>query len=96
MKTLIDFIIRILIHFTSTEWLAETPSHECVYGPVVEGVQHCTLCGKAITVPCNHKFEIIDIMNYTKRSGWDNSEYPVKVYTLQCHCGHMKKETING
>jgi hypothetical protein len=92
----IDKIIKVLNSKTLKPFWMNQPSHECLWGPVNEkGYQHCTLCGKAQGLPHQHKYEIIDILNYNKTSSWDNSVYPVKVYIVQCDtCGDIKKVNI--
>jgi hypothetical protein len=60
------------------------------YGKVEDGYQYCKKCGKAIVIPCDHKWKHIE------NAQFEFDVLPTKVIKiLQCkNCGEMKNFRI--
>jgi hypothetical protein len=63
------------------------------YGEIRDGYQYCKKCGKAILVPCNHKWTIL---SQGKLGGRCNPNLTVgNFYDRQCEkCGELKRDNF--
>ena len=58
------------------------------YGKVEDGYQYCSKCGKAVVIPCNHKWENIAERSSTL-TGHQNG------FIQQCEkCGELREWSI--
>jgi len=68
------------------------PFHIYKWGEIKDGYQYCVVCGKAIFVPCNHKWGTIE--EYLIRNSLGDKTIG-EVYIQQCeHCKTITKTTI--
>lgn len=64
------------------------------FGEIKEGYQYCSICGKAILIPCNHVWETIKHVDIISRSVHNPSNERIIgcKYILKCvKCGELKE-----
>jgi hypothetical protein len=61
------------------------------FGKVEGEYQYCKKCGKAISVPCNHKFEKLHVFPVT----WIWGKTCAYIYVSRCvKCGEIKRDEV--